>query len=431
MSTKTILVFDPCSDGHHAGYILNLLRHLDWTDSDYRLQMLVSEDFIDRHEDLIDFTRERLQGRVNWWTLSIKETNSILNASGSLARGKAEWSVLRKHSKTIPHDEVLHMYADYTVSPLAMHSKIRKPFTGILFRQNLHYPKMFGSNLESSGKMRTHVKGVLLKMALNHSQLKSLLCLDNYLPRFFSEEPNGHKLRPCPDPVYLPDSETLKTPESLKDRSGLTRHKLLLFGVISERKGFGHFLDEANKLSPEQLNLFSFYVVGPTMEETEGKRVQKALHELESKGAHVIREDRFVRDEEIQSYFHASDYIVTPYKAHIGMSAVIVRAAAAGKPVIASDFGLLGKLVNNHRLGMTFGEQPKQSVGDLLERVLSGNEIIFDHEEAKRFSSMNDARCFGEAVFGCFEERGRESIRLSVEANDLSDEGDAIVSKSA
>ena len=63
---------------------------------------------------------------------------------------------------------------------------------------------------------------------------------------------------------------------------------------------------------------------------------------------------RYITDQEEKLGFCACDAVLLPYIGHIGSSAILSRAAAAGKMVIASDEGLIAKRVRKHGLGRLF-----------------------------------------------------------------------------
>lgn len=400
MKLKAILIFDPCSDGHHAGYILNLFRYLHESGENYLLQLLVTEQFTEQHIDVVDYAREHLSDRVNWWTLSDQEAQSILKADSTRSRATNEWRVLSNYCSRIKHDTLLHMYADYIVYALAFKRKLPKPMVGLIFRQNPHYSSMFGTKLTLREQIMAKSKAILLQRSMRNSSLQKFLCLDPYLPEYFKNNEWANKLAHCPDPVYVEPGQSEQMPDILQFHASSKRKHLLLFGVISKRKGFAKFLEEAAALSPEYLSQLCFHVAGPTMEPEEESRLNRATTRIESQGGRVIRENHFIKDHEIPGYFNASDYIIAPYEKHIGMSAILVRAAMANKPVIASDYGLMGKIVNNYRLGTTFGPTRQQNIIQAIENIVFNESIDFDPEGSKCFREDNEASLFGKTIFG-------------------------------
>jgi glycosyltransferase involved in cell wall biosynthesis len=82
------------------------------------------------------------------------------------------------------------------------------------------------------------------------------------------------------------------------------------------------------------------------------------------------------------------------------MSAIIVRSAAAGKPVLSSDFGLMGQLVRTWRLGRTIDSTNPAAIAQALTQIAEdGGAVPFDAESAARFAELNTAESFGATLF--------------------------------
>jgi glycosyltransferase involved in cell wall biosynthesis len=65
----------------------------------------------------------------------------------------------------------------------------------------------------------------------------------------------------------------------------------------------------------------------------------------------IIAADRYVREEEFDWILGAADVICAPYPRHIGSASIVIRAAASGRPVLASNFGWNGYVVPRFGLG--------------------------------------------------------------------------------
>ena len=64
--------------------------------------------------------------------------------------------------------------------------------------------------------------------------------------------------------------------------------------------------------------------------------------------------------------FRGCDFVLTPYLSHYGSSNVLALAARAGRPVLSSDFDLIGRRVRERHLGILFRDQ---SVDDLESKL--------------------------------------------------------------
>jgi glycosyltransferase involved in cell wall biosynthesis len=148
---------------------------------------------------------------------------------------------------------------------------------------------------------------------------------------------------PCPD-NFVTDAQAAREQFDLPAE----RKVFLFYGGAYRRKGL-HLAVEALLGLPRQKPL---YLLCAGQQDSD-PRVQQGLKTLVSEGrAQVI--SRYIYEQEEQLLFAASDFVLLPYIKHFGNSAVLSRAAGAGKPVIASDEELVGRFVREQGLGLLF-----------------------------------------------------------------------------
>jgi glycosyltransferase involved in cell wall biosynthesis len=109
----------------------------------------------------------------------------------------------------------------------------------------------------------------------------------------------------------------------------------------------------------------------------------------------------YIPEEDVDRYFRAADVVVLPYRTSFkGTSGVLLRAAASGRPIIASDVGDVGPTVREARLGMVI---PAESP----EHLASALQIFFEHRDrvkqeveprALTYARANDWRVLGRAI---------------------------------
>ena len=63
--------------------------------------------------------------------------------------------------------------------------------------------------------------------------------------------------------------------------------------------------------------------------------------------------DRYFETSQIELLFPALDVVVVPYEGHLGSSGIVLRAAAARRPVVASNINWLKRTINYFGLGET------------------------------------------------------------------------------
>ncbi len=79
---------------------------------------------------------------------------------------------------------------------------------------------------------------------------------------------------------------------------------------------------------------------------------------------------------------------------------MLVRAAAAGKPVLASNYGLMGELVHQRSLGITVDSTQASQIAKGISLFLEGEPTeMFDRQSAAQFAGENEALCFARVVW--------------------------------
>ncbi len=63
--------------------------------------------------------------------------------------------------------------------------------------------------------------------------------------------------------------------------------------------------------------------------------------------------DHYLEEDELMASLAASDVVCTPYKDHYGSSGIVLRAAQAGRPVLAPNYGWFAEMVPAFELGTT------------------------------------------------------------------------------
>jgi len=119
------------------------------------------------------------------------------------------------------------------------------------------------------------------------------------------------------------------------------------------------------------------------------------LKELERAGrARVIA--RYVSQAEQDLLYCAADVVLLPYVGHYGSSGVLCHAAAAGKPVIASEGDLIRRRVTAHNLGWLF---PGQDIEGLKQAMATAARLPEDRLRAFREAGLRYAQTCSREAF--------------------------------
>lgn len=393
---KTVLIFEPDASGHHPGYLYHLLNHFLNEKYDFRLAVLVNPDFFEKHPTIIKNTKAE---NIEWLSTSETTFNDWKNSkSNVIKRAKLEWAICAEYAKNLQAIHILMMYFDHLQLACLTEQKPPCPVSGILFRPTLvNYP--VNSIKEKISYWR---KYLLLKAILHQKSLSTLFCLDPFAVDFIQKNWKSNKVKFLPDPVQVyPNTKSISL---IKEELGITENKkvFLIFGHLDDRKGIATVMDTFTNLSENEAKNVCLLIVGP-WDEQEKLRFEQKLTLLQQKNSvQVIVNNHFVVDEEIQSFFEVSDYILALYQKHIGMSAIMVRAASAKKPLITYHYGLMGRITAEKQLGLIIDETIQDDFQHKLKTLLKSNLQIGNQQNMKEFAELNQAKNYAKVILDSF-----------------------------
>ena len=387
--TKNILIFEPDSSGHHPGYLYHLI--INFLENNYRfnLVILVAPDFFEKHHQIIQKT---LSPRVKWLKFSDVEFNNWqeIKSKSVTKRSFFEWNLLRKYIVETKSVYAFLMYIDYLQMALLTQKVLPCPVSGILFRPTLvNYP---AHSLKE--RINTWRKNITLKYFVKSNALDSLFNLDSFATKYIQQNWQTNKVKFLPDPVQVYAST--KSVEETKKVLGIeaNRKVFLIFGFLDSRKGISEVMDAISHISKEKSSHGTLLIVGP-WEKSERKKFDTSLEKIvQYSNFQVVVKDEFIQDEDIQIYFEVSDYILALYAKHIGMSAIMVRAAAAQKPFLTHNFGLMGKVVTENQLGMIVENDLSQK----MKMLISSTIEIGNKEKMREFAELNSAENYAKVI---------------------------------
>ena len=126
------------------------------------------------------------------------------------------------------------------------------------------------------------------------------------------------------------------------------------------------------------------------------------------KRGRIITIDRYVDIEELTTAISAMNLVCTPHNRHIGISSIVIRAAAGGRPVLAADYGWSKVIVPKFDLGWTCRVQEADPFADMLRRCLESCDGWNLGEAGRRFVAFNSSSNF----IAAWTERLRERLEL-------------------
>ena len=397
------MLFDLYSSGHHAIYVNHLCEY--WIKQRFKgtLSIVLSSSYNLQHKQLLSFIRMHEKNRIFLYIIPnpipVASRGSLRNLlRNDLLHGK----FARQFIEQLRPTHVVFLFLDHI--QLSMGSGLRFNYevalSGILFRPTLHYPAL-GFQATSLKEQIWHArKRLVLRYALRNKRMRYLFSLDPYAVPYIQRLSNHTTCLALPDGYSTSTSQT--TSIQMRKRLGVeaNRNIALFFGIISERKGIRKVLESLDELSKPAQKKLCLLVVGRAPEEDSGWITKKLASMKGPNAVQVIWNNNFVPDQSIQDYFRCADLALITYQRHIGSSQILIRAAAEGVPVLGSDYGLVGKNIVTHHLGISTDTTKTYAIATALgDWIHSGFLGSFNSEYGTAFAAQNEAEKFSETIF--------------------------------
>lgn len=394
---RQIMLFDLAITGHHSVYIKYLIQHWQRQQLSGKLHVVVIPEFLTRHSDVVAIAASNIQ-----FTAIAESEAAHLDQQKSLsARGFTEWKLFCQYARQLQVTQGVLMQFDIFQLPLMLQKRSPCDISGIYFRPTFHYPEFAHYRPTRPELMRQWRQKLILALALRHPQFKQLFSLDPFAVKSIARFSPQVAAIPLPDPVEKHDYADLAAAQ-LRQELGIEpgRKILLLFGEISQRKGIYPILAAVQALPTDVGRQICLLVAGP-IEPTEQAVIQAALDRLAaSPSVQLVTRIQYVKGREVQRYFAVADVILALYQRHVGMSSILVHAAAAEKPVLASNYGLLGELVQRHRLGLVVDSESHTAIEASISACLNQSpDQLCDQKEMAAFADHHTHEKFSTTIF--------------------------------
>ncbi|AFY76773.1 MAG: glycosyltransferase [Hydrococcus sp. C42_A2020_068] len=406
LGARQLLVFELAYGGHYASYIRHLAEYWRKEELPGYLNFVVSPTFVRHHPDVIEIASSYDRKNLNFVSITPGEEAALIPRKSFVHRALRsfqEWKLLRKYATLLKADSCLLLYFDSFQAAIASGASLPCSFSGIYFRPTFHYNTFAGYVPTWKNRLQHwREKYIILPRVMHHPRLRNLFCLDPFVIRFMERFGSQVKTIHLPDPVQvyeMPQQEKLKQfRTSLGIEPG--RQAFLLFGALYDgRKGIRELLEAISTLSPSLCQKLCLLLVGQIFL-TDESPIQKRIAEItQSLPVQIVVRDGFIPEREVQLYFQSADVILAPYQRHVGMSGTLVQAAAAQKPLLVSDYGLMGEIAHRWQLGLTVDSTvPSEIAKGITQFLLQGTDKLGDRAKMKAFAEQNSAENFASSI---------------------------------
>ena len=349
-----ILLFDWYSGGHHALYLAEFTRALA------PLHTVIAA------APASEAAAAAAHGAE---PLITEESFPTVDMSRRLSRDRrralhGEVELLREAVRESGADHALHLFADSLLPVLLSRRPVGAPLSVLLFRPRAHVPSPHVGRPPTRELVRSRVYEAVVGAWRLRPDANAVLTLDPLAAARWSGR-RGAPVLAVPEPP-VPASPMRRS----SDRRGAA-----LVGALSARKGIQHVVAalEHDRRPPS-------LVLAGILYPDYARVLEGLVQRLRSAGVEV---DLLAGYQDVASYLGVvgtARAVLLPYVGHVGMSRVLLEAAAMGTPVVAHEEGLVGHLVRTRRLGLTVDCRNPRAFASAI------HELVDDPEAVARYS---------------------------------------------
>ena len=237
-------------------------------------------------------------------------------------------------------------------------------------------------------------KDVACRVLLRYGPFQRVYLIDEIAFEYLRRRVPTGRISLCPDPVdYAPGSDGGRAREQL----GIGRNARVvgMFGLLNEGKGVDRVV-QTFQARPKagQGVLLLMGNQSPAL-----KTKLSAWGVAEGARSDVVVIDRFVSDRELAMGLSACDVVAVPYIGHVGSASFLIRAVAAGLPVLGCHAGWIGHVTRKYGLGKTCDPCDPDSLAEGLSWCF--DKPILDGPNAAAFLRQHDIAVFRDRILEC------------------------------
>lgn len=380
-----ILIYEPRLGGHHLSWLRYITE--DLLSASHRLTLAV-----DGRDPAMAQYREHLSDLLDQVAVtSVYDSGNRIKGGSKLAALNACFMQSQANHAFVNNlDEFASAMLRRAAIGMRPPGPLKGQLSGVYFRPRfLANPFWPVSNLP---------KWIGFKRLAAENWFHRICLLDEYLHARHRQRYHRAGL------TFLPDtwSGTFNdSPDLARESLQIPNDKwvLLHYGIGTRRKGL-HLVVQA-MLSPTCPDHWHLLCAGQLSDD---KEIAAGLQRLSENGRATVL-NRYVSKTEEAICFAATDLVLLPYVRHFGSSGVLSLSAAAGKMVVASDDGLIGRRVREHHLGLCFNAGNSTELGNTLAAAERTPKVDKDAitQAARRYAHTCDRQAFRDALVAAYD----------------------------
>lgn len=388
------LIYDRDISGHHLDYLQFLVEYLKKKPVEIRQQFVFVLNEGAKHR----FEKEEKE--ITFRYIQPEQLETILAHTSVVQRAAAEMRYLKKLIQEYDAKKLLFMHIDafqYELGRAAI-KDLDVKLSGLLF---LPFRKEYEGGQTLKAKLRREWrglrKGMQIRWMLRNSNLERIFFLNDKKGAQAYNERYGNRFAHLPDPIEI-GALARDSVENLKEKYQVKTNKsvLLIYGHLSARKNIPNILAALKKIEPINRQNLTFLICGEPEKGYE-KALFSAIEEAEKKYPEIdfVKHFRFFDPATTNEVFKIADIVLVPYINFFSSSNILGLAAKYGKPVIASNLGIMEGLVTHYQLGITVSPHHLDEIAAAIVFYLNHKDILID---GRRYLQDHSAEVFCEKL---------------------------------
>ena len=403
-------------EGHHSTYLRHIINFWKSHKTLGKLTLVLSDMYLEWHSDIIDMAKDKnnidlvIMSPAEGEYLEILKRQEYSDSNEMLDLKVRAFSLIDEETRLFCHyaqkikpSKALIPYCCTRRMVSMTGVALPCPFSTIHFTPVFHLKENIQYLSDKDDRIVKMQEKYMFSRFIKHPQLQTIFCLDNLAAEAINKLFKTDKAIYLPDPVQ--EMKAIDRAKLLLLKKDLDIEKdrtvFLLFGAIASRKGIYNILDAIFLVPKELSQKLTLLIVGHITEEEE-KIKSKVEFLRQSRPEVQIREKyEFIPENQVALYFQVADVILATYLRHPGMSGILLLAAAAKKPVLSSEYGLMGTVTQKYSLGLTIDAVKPESITQGLTQFLLNDPSSFcDHTLMGQLVAENSPKSFVKTLLG-------------------------------
>lgn len=367
-----LLIVEPEATGHHMSLYTRLLVR-EAISNNWKIQILTTQRALNHPS--FQLVKDELKGEADIFMMKEVHRTHQVDSFALICQQLAYYNAIKKGfsqiiSNQLP-DFIYVLNLDYFDKVLAFLGSPfgNLPFSGMLMTINYHRHIMKIGTPSRNDQLYKY----LFHRVLRIPKLKLVAVIDDMFVEYTNQFPhNGYKkIRFVPDVGKLTGKESQK---SAREKLGIPQENflILVYGSLTRRKNIENLLRAVDLTSNKTISI----LLAGVQDENIQRLLSTPLAQSLIARKQIFESNHFHDDSEEYCVFKAADAVWVGYEKRFqGSSGVLLQAAIARHPVLASSYGLIGKLVDQYGLGLRFDPNNINQISSAITKLLSDSNL--------------------------------------------------------